>query len=102
MLLSADGVPPDWGEPRSNRRNMLRHAEQYLPVLREARDVRSVWATRVTHASARDDDARPTIVKHHGFGCWSLLGGKIVTCVSNARLIASEIQAARGGGGAER
>jgi predicted dehydrogenase len=94
--VPADGAPPRWTETSSNRANMLRHSARYLPILREAHEVQSLWATRALHASARDDDARPTTIRYHGFGCWSLLGGKIVTCVANARLIAAEIQGAKG------
>ena len=66
------------------RANMLRHSRRYLPILTRAADVQSVWLTRAVDAYARDYDARPTVVTEHGFGCWSVLGGKIVTTVANA------------------
>jgi hypothetical protein len=31
------------------------------------------------------------VITDHGFGCWSVLGGKIVTSVVNAREIAGAI-----------
>ncbi|OFW27875.1 MAG: hypothetical protein A3H97_16560 [Acidobacteria bacterium RIFCSPLOWO2_02_FULL_65_29] len=90
-VIPADGMPPDWGELPTNRSTMLRHSARYLPILGKATVVESRWATRTVNAFARDFDARPTVITSHGFGCWSVLGGKIITCVSNAREIAQEI-----------
>ena len=75
---------------------MLRHAAEYLPVLEHASDVESRWVTKALGAYARDFDSRPTVVTDHGFGCWSVLGGKIITCVSNAREIVRLIAAEQG------
>lgn len=91
-----DGMPPHWSGPVSNRSNMLRHSARYLPVLTQAFDVQSRWTTRAVNAYARDFDARPTVISDHGFGCWSVLGGKVVTSVSNARDIARQIRAEQG------
>jgi predicted dehydrogenase len=88
-----DGLPPIWAEKPSNRANMIRHASQYLPILRDARYVGSRYGTRTVHALPEDADGRPTVVVEHGFGCWSVLGGKVNTSVSNARQIASQIAA---------
>jgi len=90
-VIPADGAPPNWGDLPTNRANMLRHSARYLPILEQATDVESRWATRAVNAFARDFDARPTVITDHGFGCWSVLGGKIITCVTNAREIAREI-----------
>ena len=91
-VIPDDGMPPQWGELPTNRATMLRHSARYLPILSQATDVESRWATRTVNAFARDFDARPTVITNHGFGCWSVLGGKIITCVTNAREIAHEIQ----------
>ena len=88
-----DGLPPIWAEKPSNRANMIRHASQYLPILRDALYVGSRYGTRTVHALPEDVDGRPTVVVEHGFGCWSVLGGKVNTSVSNARQIASQIAA---------
>ena len=92
-VIPEDGAPPRWQGLVSNRANMLRHAQRYLPVVGKASDVQSVWLTRAVDAFARDFDARPTVVTEHGFGCWSVLGGKVVTTVANAREIARAIGA---------
>jgi predicted dehydrogenase len=92
-VIPDDGMPPRWSDPVSNRANMLRHSARYLPILGQAVDIHSRWTTRAVNAYARDFDARPTVISDHGFGCWSVLGGKIVTSVANAREIAREIRA---------
>lgn len=94
--ITEDGLPPRWGDSQSNRDNMLRSASRYLPVLEAAEVVESRYATRAVNAFARDFDARPTVVRNHGFGSWSVLGGKIITCVTNAREIATAIAKAEG------
>lgn len=90
--VTADGMPPDWGDIQSNSHNMLLSASKYIPVLKDAEIVESRYATRAVNAYARDFDARPSVIRNHGFGCWSVMGGKIVTCVSNAREIAAGIE----------
>jgi predicted dehydrogenase len=92
--VTADGLPPDWGHVDSNRDNMIASALRYMPILEQAEVVESRFATRAVNAYARDFDARPTVIRDHGFGCWSVLGGKIITSVSNAREIAQSIRAA--------
>jgi hypothetical protein len=99
-VIPADGMPPDWGDFPTNRATMLRHSARYLPILSKATDVQSRWATRTVNAFARDFDARPTVITEHGFGCWSVLGGKIITCVRNARDIANCIRLATDGNAA--
>lgn len=91
-VITEDGLPPDWGVYQSNAENMVRDASRYIPALKKSTIIRSVYATRAVNAFSRDFDARPTVIRSHGFGCWSVLGGKIITCVSNAREIAQQIQ----------
>ena len=89
--VSADGLPPDWPRTSANRQGLLRHGLRYLPLLQQARHVESRVGIRTVEAYTDDFDGRPTVVTPHGFGCWSVLGGKIVTVVSNARYLATEI-----------
>lgn len=100
-IVTADGAPPQWGEIRSNRANLIRHAARYMPVVAGARLVESRYSVRAVYAHSQDFDGRPTVVTDHGFGCWSVLGGKIITCVRNAREIAASIRHAVGVGDAE-
>lgn len=92
-VITDDGLPPEPRPERTNRENMLEHAAAYMPILREAEVVESRYAFRAVPAFAKDFDARPTVITDHGFGCWSVLGGKILTCVSNAREIRDAILA---------
>jgi predicted dehydrogenase len=90
-VITPDGMPPDWGVIESNSHNMIASASKYIPVLKDAEIVESRYATRAVNAYTKDFDARPTVIRQHGFGCWSVMGGKIITCVSNAREIAAAI-----------
>ena len=92
----ADGMPPAWTDWPSNRENMTAHARRYLPALRDARVLGSRYGTRVVASRPQDADGRPTVVVDHGFGCWSVLGGKVNTSVANARQIAAEIARQQG------
>lgn len=94
-VITADGMPPRWPDWPTNRESILRHAVGYFPFLRNAKVLESRYGVRAVNAYAADVDARPTVVTEHGFGCWSILGGKIITCVSNAREIAGQILAER-------
>ena len=99
VLASAtpqDGLPVVWTDIASNRENLLNAASRYLPILKRARLVASRYGTRVVHALPEDIDGRPTVVTDHGFGCWSILGGKINTSVTNARQIADQIAVQQG------
>jgi len=93
-VVTTDGMPPKWGDVQSNWHNILLSASKYIPVLSDAEVIESRFATRVVNAYARDFDARPSVIRNHGFGCWSVMGGKIVTCVSNAREISRSIEQA--------
>ncbi|MEO8617017.1 MAG: FAD-dependent oxidoreductase [Luteolibacter sp.] len=88
--VTRDGLPPVW-LPRSNHRDLIRQCSRYLPVVSDARIIESRFAIRAVRAFNEDYDGRPTVVTDHGFGCWSILGGKIVTSVSSARNVAANI-----------
>lgn len=90
--VTANGLPPDWGSAYpSNHRAMLRHMSEYLPVMRQARYLGSRFGIRAVMAFHDDVDGRPTVVTRHGFGCWSVLGGKIIACVSSAAEIVRDM-----------
>lgn len=88
---TANGLPPAWEPFQSNHVNMLRRSREYFPVLDSARYIESRFGVRAVLADSEAYDSRATIVTDHGFGCWSVLGGKIGTCVSNARQITRRI-----------
>ncbi|SPF32528.1 hypothetical protein SBA4_1190002 [Candidatus Sulfopaludibacter sp. SbA4] len=89
--ITADGLPPAWGEIQSNRSNLIQSCARYFPIVKDARFVESRYGVRTVEAFTEDYDGRPTVVTDHGLGCWSVLGGKIGTCVSNAREIVDRV-----------
>jgi glycine/D-amino acid oxidase-like deaminating enzyme len=89
--ITPDGLPPAWGEIQTNRLNLIQSCARYFPIVKEARFLESRYGVRTVEAFTEDYDGRPTVVTDHGFGCWSVLGGKISTCVSNAREIVDRL-----------
>ena len=89
--VTPDGMPPLHPPRPFNHPNLLAAGLRYLPILEKARYVESRLGLRTVGAFNEDFDGRPTVVTSHGFGCWSVLGGKIITAVSNAREIAEAI-----------
>ncbi len=76
----------------SNWSGVLDASVEYLPVLKEARYVRSLFVDRVVDAGASETDARLTDITHHGSGCFSIFAAKIITCVSTADKLAEMIR----------
>ncbi len=90
--VTREGLPPNWGTAYpSNHKVMLRHMSEFLPSLRGARYLGSRFGIRAVMAFHEDYDGRPTLVTRHGFGCWSVLGGKITACISSAREIVRDM-----------
>lgn len=89
--VTADGMPPRWPAMPSNHQNLMAHGLRYLPILERAQYIESRIGVRTVEAYNDDFDGRPTVVTPHGFGCWSVLGGKVITAVTNAREIARAI-----------
>ncbi len=68
----------------SNWKGVLDASVEYLPVLKEARYVKSLFVDRVVDACVSDTDARMTEITDHGSGCFSIFAAKVITCVSTA------------------
>lgn len=64
----------------------------YIPIIKEAEYIKSMYAVLPTLPSAEKTDARVTTVTEHGSGCWSVFEGKIVTSVATAREVANYIR----------
>lgn len=76
----------------SNRENIIRDACRYMPFLKDADVVRSWYCVKARSAYEKEFWEVPTIIKNHGFGYWSVLGGKILTCSKNAQDILREVR----------
>lgn len=76
----------------SNYSNIIKDATRYMPFLNEAKYVQSWMTAKAISAYEKEFWERPTLLKNHGFGYWSVLGGKILTSVTNAREISNAIK----------
>jgi D-amino-acid oxidase len=87
------GLPISKKPKFSNIKRILEKSAEWLPILKyaEVKEIRYVW--RAVNANREHDDARPSDLTHYAFGCWSILGGKIINSVTTAKEIASEIRA---------
>lgn len=65
--------------PASRHVHMLRDAERYLPVLRGARYVDSMWEIKALMPRSEHDDSRPILLRRSAEfpNCITVLGGKI-------------------------
>jgi glycine/D-amino acid oxidase-like deaminating enzyme len=69
----------DGEESASHAALMQRDAERFLPLLRTAKYVSSLWETKTILPRSAGDDSRPILVRQHddATGLISVLGGKI-------------------------
>lgn len=96
----ADAPPPsgllERREGESHFRHMVLDASRYVPALRDARQVDSLWETKTVLPSSDADDSRPILFRmHHGLrNLTCILGGKI----DNVFDVLAELEAARESG----
>lgn len=89
---------PENGLPSNTRTNKtmvnvtLEKSKEWIPILDKAEVLEVRYVHRAVNAYREYDDARPSDTTYHGFGCWSILGGKIVNSVTTAKEIANEIK----------
>jgi predicted dehydrogenase len=81
-------IPPDIS---SLRTLMISAAQNYFKIPNDVEVVKSWYATKSISPYTNEVWERPTIIKDHSFGIYSIIGGKILTAVSNAKEIASRI-----------
>lgn len=68
------------GYDRASRvERMIRDAARFLPIVREARHVESLFEVKTVLVKNEADDGRPILFERHADlpGCYSILGGKI-------------------------
>lgn len=93
-FVPKDGlVPPDIfreiGSPVTE--TVIRESAKWLPIVSEAELDSIHYVLRGVNAYREHDDMRTSDITEHGFGCYSILGGKIIHAVSIAREIARRI-----------
>ncbi len=86
------GIIPDKPKAPPNTSAIIEKSSYWIPVLKDAEIIESRFVYRAVNANHEHDDARPSDIENYGFGCWSVLGGKIVNCVSTAQKIYNEIK----------
>ncbi|MFH2021089.1 MAG: FAD-dependent oxidoreductase [archaeon] len=76
---------------KSNKEKILFESSKYMPIMKEAKYIRSLFSTRVIKANHQHDDARPTEITDYGDGLYSIFAGKVITAVKTARDLAEKI-----------
>ncbi|MDP3710326.1 MAG: FAD-dependent oxidoreductase [bacterium] len=78
--------------PYSKWESMRERCVKWFPILRKAEYIKSMFVILPVELENIKNDARPTDITGHGSGCWSILSGKIITCVSAAMTILKEVE----------
>ena len=76
---------PRWEE-------MKERCSRWFPILKNSEYIKSMFVILPTEPASAGTDARPTVVAFHGFGCFSIFSGKVITCVSAAKKILRELK----------
>jgi hypothetical protein len=76
----------------SNKQILIDEGRRFSPVLGRAEFVESLWTVLPLKARSSNAHDRLTEVVNHGQRCWSVFGGKIITCVTVARQVAKEVR----------
>ncbi|HDY73033.1 MAG TPA: FAD-dependent oxidoreductase [Candidatus Jorgensenbacteria bacterium] len=82
-------VPKDIFLSSRNSRvqKIISYSAKWFPIVKEAKVLKVHYVLRSVNAYHEYDDARISNTTEHGFGCFSILGGKIVNAVSSAKNI---------------
>ncbi|MFT0545081.1 FAD-dependent oxidoreductase [Allopusillimonas ginsengisoli] len=72
---------------------MVRDVERYLPAVREAQYIESLFEVKTILAKSEGDDSRPILFEKHQKlpGCYSILGGKIDNVYDMIETLENEI-----------
>lgn len=80
--------------PKTRWIQMRKRCLKWMPILKDAKYIKSMFVVLPVIPKKDETRGRLTEVKYHGYGCWSILSGKIISCVSAANKISKEIDAA--------
>lgn len=76
----------------SRKRRIFEKSLVYFPILGSAKIIESRTVHRGVMANCEHSDARVAELVEHGFGCWSVLSGKILSSVSIGKRITKIIK----------
>ena len=72
--------------------NMRDRCKRWFPILDKAEYVESRYSVLPIDKSSQENDSRLSEVTYHGFGCYSVLGGKVITSVTTGKDILKRIK----------
>lgn len=93
-FVPRDGLVPKnifTSSKKTNVKKIIEQSTKWLPIIKQAKYIRSYYVLRAVNAYREHDDARPSDIIEHGFGCLSILGGKIINSVTTAKKISELI-----------
>jgi predicted dehydrogenase/glycine/D-amino acid oxidase-like deaminating enzyme len=73
---------------RSRAQKIIERSAEWFPILRKAKLIKTNFVLRGVNASREHDDSRTSDIAEHGFGCFSILGGKVDNSVALAKEVA--------------
>lgn len=76
----------------SNWQQIQEACSEHIPILKQAKYIRSIFVDRVVDGTRLDEDARLTEITDHGSGCWSVFAAKIITCETMGQKVAARIR----------
>jgi hypothetical protein len=71
--------------------NLISAAQEYIPQVSNAIYQRSRYAWKGISPYSKEVWERPTVIRDHGFGFISIIAGKILSSVSNAKEVEQAI-----------
>lgn len=77
---------------RSRVQRILAKSIEWFPFVKHAEIVKVHYVLRGVNAYREHDDARTSDITEHGFGTFSILGGKIINAVTTAKALARLIK----------
>ncbi len=84
-------IKKDW-KRLSNQESIIKESQKFLPILKDAVVTESRIVHRGVEAYREHDDSRVVDLVEHGFGCFSILSGKILSSVTTGKKIANIIK----------
>ena len=90
--VSKDGLVKGNDNIKSNQKSILKESMKFFPILKDAVVIESRITNRGVLANHEHDDSRVADIIEHGFGCWSILSGKILSSVTTGIRLAEIIK----------
>jgi hypothetical protein len=91
LARNLGSVPPGGERPAVDTRTLIEESATYMPFLREAAVVNHYRWMRVVMEN--DDDARRSTINNDVPNYWSVLSGKVTTCVKVANELSKQVGA---------